>query len=67
MSHADDNRDRAIVWLTICVVLLTVHQILTNYQIEQLERLTDAVQDRGSDEQNERIPAIRKDDEHEIP
>ena len=64
MSHADDNRDRPIFWLTICVVLLTVHQILQGFQ---LERLTDAIQDRGGDEQNERIPAIRKDDEHEIP
>ena len=65
MSHADDNRDRAIVWLAICVGLLTVNEILTAYQ---LERLTDAIQDRGSAERNEPIPTIRKEHtDHEIP
>ena len=56
MSHADDNRDPTIVWLTICVGLLTVNEILQGFQ---LERLTDAIQDRGGDEQNEPICNLR--------
>ena len=50
MSNEDDQ-DHAIFLLTICVVLLTVSEILTSYQIE---RLTDAIQG-GNDEQNEPI------------
>ena len=58
MSHADDNRDPTIVWLTICVGLLTVNAILTAYQIE---RLTDAIKDRRNDEQTvEPISAYSK-------
>ncbi len=56
MSDDDDNRDQAIFLLTVCVVLLTVCELLTDYQ---LERLTDAIQDKRSDEQNEPIPNLR--------
>ncbi len=54
MTHENDQ-DRAIILLTVCVVLLTVHQILMGYQIEQLE----PIQDRRNDEQNEPIPKLR--------
>jgi hypothetical protein len=43
---SDDNRDNALFWLTICLILATINQLLTNYQIIQLERRTDALQDR---------------------
>ncbi len=46
MTHENDQ-DRAIILLTICVLLLTVQQILQDYQ---LDMLIDAIQ-RGNDEQ----------------
>ena len=35
MNMSDDLKDDALLWLTIIVVLLTVHEILTGYQIGQ--------------------------------
>ena len=32
---SDDLKDDALLWLTIIVVLLTVHEIVTGYQIGQ--------------------------------
>jgi hypothetical protein len=43
---SDDNRDDALFWITICVLLMTANQIMENYQTIQLERRTDALQDR---------------------